>query len=152
MGCRSLSFAALAIWNSLPQHIRSSDSLSAFQYVYSRVKTYLCKTSHPSNFSLHNVASVFNLHTCNGLLPISSCIFHIASFLQNVFISKQTSIELIIIILLSDGVKLKTSRRGWVSTARAYDQNSVHCPQFLKPNTFQSVARLQGYTGMQVFI
>ena len=30
MGCRSFSYASPSIWNSLPQNIRSSDSLSAF--------------------------------------------------------------------------------------------------------------------------
>ena len=34
MGRRSFSFASPSIWNSLPQHIRSSDSLSAFRYNY----------------------------------------------------------------------------------------------------------------------
>ena len=37
MGRRSFSFASPSIWNSLPQHIRSSDSLSAFCYL---LKTY----------------------------------------------------------------------------------------------------------------
>ena len=46
MGCRSLSFAALAIWISLPQHFRSSNSLWAFQ----GLKTFLCKKFLPPNF------------------------------------------------------------------------------------------------------
>ena len=44
MGRRSLSFAAPAIWNSPPQHIRSSDSLSAFRGL---LKTFLYQKSHP---------------------------------------------------------------------------------------------------------
>ena len=45
MGCRSFSFAAPTNWNSLPQHIHSSDSLSAFQGL---LKTFLCQKYLPT--------------------------------------------------------------------------------------------------------
>ena len=44
MGRRSFSFASPSIWNSLPQHIRSSDSLPAFRGL---LKTYLYQKSLP---------------------------------------------------------------------------------------------------------
>ena len=44
MGRRSFSFAAPTIWNSLPQHIRSSDSLSVFRGL---LKTFLYQRSLP---------------------------------------------------------------------------------------------------------
>ena len=44
MGHRSFSFASPSIWNSLPQHIRSSDSLSAFRGL---LKTFLYQKSLP---------------------------------------------------------------------------------------------------------
>ena len=89
MGCISLSFAALAVWNSLPQH---SLFVPQIHHRLSNIlKTFLCKKSLPPNFRLQNVASVFNLDTCYGLLPISSCIFHIASFLQNIWIPLRES-------------------------------------------------------------
>ena len=44
MGHRSFSFAAPTIWNSLPQHIRSSDSLSVFRGL---LKTFLYQKSLP---------------------------------------------------------------------------------------------------------
>ena len=44
MGRRSFSFASLSIWNSLPQHIRSSDSLPAFRDL---LKTFLYQKSLP---------------------------------------------------------------------------------------------------------
>ena len=44
MGRRSFSFAAPTIWNSLPQHIRSSDSLSVFRGL---LKTFLYQKSLP---------------------------------------------------------------------------------------------------------
>ena len=40
----SISFASPSIWNSLPQHIRSSDSLSAFRGL---LKTFLYQKSLP---------------------------------------------------------------------------------------------------------
>ena len=42
IGRRSFSFASPSIWNSLPQHIRSSDSLSAFRDL---LKTFLYQKS-----------------------------------------------------------------------------------------------------------
>ena len=44
MGRRSFSFASPSIWNSLPQHVRSSDSLSAF---HGLLKTFLYQKSLP---------------------------------------------------------------------------------------------------------
>ena len=44
MGRRSFSFAAPTIWNSLPQHIRSSDSLSVFRGL---LKTFFYQKSLP---------------------------------------------------------------------------------------------------------
>ena len=44
MGRRSFSFAAPTFWNSLPQHIRSSDSLSVFRGL---LKTFLYQKSLP---------------------------------------------------------------------------------------------------------
>ena len=44
MGRKSFSFAAPTIWNSLPQHIRSSDSLSVFRGL---LKTFLYQKSLP---------------------------------------------------------------------------------------------------------
>ena len=44
MGRRSFSFASPSIWNSLPQHIRSSDSLTAFRGL---LKTFLYQKSLP---------------------------------------------------------------------------------------------------------
>ena len=44
MGRRSFSFASPSIWNSLPQHIRSSDSLPAFRGL---LKTFLYQKSLP---------------------------------------------------------------------------------------------------------
>ena len=46
MGRRSFSFAAPTIWNSLPQHIRSSDSLSVFRGL-PLLKTFLYQKSLP---------------------------------------------------------------------------------------------------------
>ena len=149
MGCRSLSFAALAVWNALPQHIRSSDSLSAFQGL---LKTFSCEKFLPSNFRLHNVASV---STYTLAMDSSRHIFHIASFLQNIWIAwrelppfpgclhlktneRWTHYYYYLYLMVSRynksqrvGIDSKGMRPETLSTAPP--------PPFLKPNTFQSV-------------
>ena len=138
MSCRSLSFAALAVWNSL-QHICSSDSLSAFQgllktfYVKSLFRqTSACIMSPrfstctlqwtPSNLFLHiSYRFIFAeyLNSIEGTPPMSSS--------QNKRALNSILLLLLLLLLLSDGVTLKTSPRGWVSTA------------VFKTDTFQSV-------------
>ena len=72
-GRRSFSFAAPKIWNSLPQHIRFSDSLSLFRGL---LKTFLYQKSLPPVInSLHNVSSDFDLCTYNGHSSLP-CISH----------------------------------------------------------------------------
>ena len=73
------------------------------------------------------------------------CISHIASFLQNIWIAwrkrlrclhLKTERALNSLLLLPDGVTVKTSPIGWVATARACDQKLwFTAPQFVKYNT-----------------
>ena len=119
--------------NSLPQHIRSSDSLSAFQGL---LKTFLYQKSLPPKLSIACTMSPrFWIYALTmDSRPSLPCISHI----QNIWIAwkghprclhLKTKRALYSLLLLPDGVTLKTSPRGWMATARAYaTRNSVHCP------------------------
>ena len=67
MDRRSFSFASPSIWNSLPQHIRSSDSITGLPWSTQDLLISKVSSTIVIN-SLHNVSSDFDLRTHNGFL------------------------------------------------------------------------------------
>ena len=121
-GLQIFSFATLADWNSLPQHIRSSDSLSAFQ---GSLKTFSYKKPLPPKLSIACTKSprfstyALTMDSLQSLL----CIFRITSFLLNYLdcmegtppmssSENETGVELIIIITWWCHIKNKSQRVG----------------------------------------
>ena len=131
MGRRSFSFA---IWNSPPQHIRSSDSLSI---CFPRFIQDLLISTVTSTIVINIVCTVssdFDHRTWNRLLFLP-CISHIALFLHNIWITvymektprcKKTSAKLTSIITWWCHVENKFQRVG--TWARACDQKPCPLP------------------------
>ena len=133
----SFSFVETAIWNFPPQHIRSSDSLSAFRGL---LKTFLYQKSLPPYLSIV-CTKCPRISTYS--LKIDSPLFHAYSisnyFCRIPWIARKRRPDVICkkrtlnsLVLLPDVVTLNIIPKKVATAARACDQKPCPLPPIFK--------------------